>query len=506
MPNINNFTRNITNQAEELEPNLILNTENINKDDWSDVSKDLLDSLPQVWTRGMLYFLVAFATLFVPWTILFKVDETGVARGRLEPKGNTIKLDTAVGGTVAEIKVKEGDTVQEGQSILVLDSQLINGDLTQAKDKLNGHLNQLSQLKILKNQLILTVETQKQQSQAQELEKEAQIEQVEQQLKNIVNSSTLQQAEKLAQLNQAKQTLSHSQVNNQLIERSLGGAQREVERFQKAFQEGIVSEINVVEKKEIFQERQKIYEQTKSDIEQAKLRLGEQENIYQRSIKQSQAELEQTQLRLKEEEESFNSLKGASKLAILKSEEQLKNVDREITGLQTEIFQSRNQIATLKYQLSQRFLKSPINGTVYQLPIQRPGAVVQPGNLIVELAPSNSQLIIRAQMATQESGSLRKGLAVKLKFDAYPFQDYGVVQGELLNISPTSIEVDTPSGKVAAYNLEIAVKQNCIISGNNCINFRPGDTATAEVIVRQRRIADFLLDPFKKLQGGGLKL
>jgi hemolysin D len=426
MPNINNFTRNITNQAEELEPNLILNTENINKDDWSDVSKDLLDSLPQVWTRGMLYFLVAFATLFVPWTILFKVDETGVARGRLEPKGNTIKLDTAVGGTVAEIKVKEGDTVQEGQSILVLDSQLINGDLTQAKDKLNGHLNQLSQLKILKNQLILTVETQKQQSQAQELEKEAQIEQVEQQLKNIVNSSTLQQAEKLAQLNQAKQTLSHSQVNNQLIERSLGGAQREVERFQKAFQEGIVSEINVVEKKEIFQERQKIYEQTKSDIEQAKLRLGEQENIYQRSIKQSQAELEQTQLRLKEEEESFNSLKGASKLAILKSEEQLKNVDREITGLQTEIFQSRNQIATLKYQLSQRFLKSPINGTVYQLPIQRPGAVVQPGNLIVELAPSNSQLIIRAQMATQESGSLRKGLAVKLKFDAYPFQDYGV--------------------------------------------------------------------------------
>jgi hemolysin D len=503
---MSNINRISTNNAEELESNLTLNSEVIKKDDWSDVSKDLLDSLPQVWTRGMLYFLVAFTTLFVPWAILFKVDETGVARGRLEPKGNTIKLDTAVGGTVAEIKVKEGDIVQEGQSLLILDSQLVNGDLTQAKDKLNGQLNQLSQLKVLKNQLILTVETQKQQSQSQELEKEAQIEQVKQQLRNIINSSTLQEAEKLAQLNQAKQTLNHSQINHQLIEKSLAGAQREVERFQKAFQEGIVSEVNVVDKKEIFQERQKIYEQTKSDIEQSRLRLGEQENIYQRSIKQSQAELEQTKLRLKEQEESFNSLKGASKLAILKTEEQFKNVDREITALQTEIFQTRNQIATLKYQLSQRFLKSPINGIVYQLPIQRPGAVVQPGNLIVELAPSNSQLIIRAQMATQESGSLRKGLAVKLKFDAYPFQDYGVVQGELLNISPTSLEVDTPNGKVAAYNLEIAVKQNCIISGNNCIHLRPGDTATAEVIVRQRRIIDFLLDPFKKLQEGGLKL
>ena len=39
-------------------------------------------------------------------------------------------------------------------------------------------------------------------------------------------------------------------------------------------------------------------------------------------------------------------------------------------------------------------------------------------------------------MATTESGSLRTGLPVKLKFDAYPFQDYGVVTGELIKISP----------------------------------------------------------------------
>ncbi len=43
-------------------------------------------------------------------------------------------------------------------------------------------------------------------------------------------------------------------------------------------------------------------------------------------------------------------------------------------------------------------------------------------------------------------------------------------------------------------------------SANQCIPLRPGDTATAEVIVRQRRIIDFVLDPFKKLQKGGFKL
>jgi HlyD family secretion protein len=109
-------------------------------------------------------------------------------------------------------------------------------------------------------------------------------------------------------------------------------------------------------------------------------------------------------------------------------------------------------------------------------------------------------------MATNESGFLQKGLPVKLKFDAYPFQDYGIVEGKLLDISPTTSEMETPSGKVAAYKLEIGLNQNCIPINDECIPLRPGDTATAEVIMRQRRIIDFLLDPFKKLQQGGLKL
>ncbi|WP_287249133.1 hypothetical protein [Moorena sp. SIO4E2] len=68
------------------------------------------------------------------------------------------------------------------------------------------------------------------------------------------------------------------------------------------------------------------------------------------------------------------------------------------------------------------------------------------------------------------------------------------------------MEISPTTSEVAAYNIEIALNQDCIPTGKECIGFRPGDTATAEVIVRQRRIIDFILDPFKKLQQGGLKL
>ena len=493
-PNTNNINNiNSTNPA-------------ISPDDWSDITKELLDSLPKVWTRGLLYFLVVFISIILPWAMLSKVDETGAARGRLEPKGNTVKLDAAVSGTVAEIRVKEGDEVQAGQTLLVLESELVKAELQQVQQRLEGQLNRLSQLNLLKNQLVVTLATQRQQNQAQELEKQAQIDQARQNVRTIVNSYNLQEEEKLAQVNQARKTLEHSLTTTKLMQSSLRSSQREVTRYQQLLKQGVVPEINLVDKQDVAKDKQRLYEQSQSDIEQAKLRLAEQQSSYQRTIRQTKADIEQAKLRLKEQERSYQTLTHSGKLAILKTEEQLKNLETEVTTVKAEIAQSKSQIKALEFQISQRDVKATVNGILFQLPVEKSGSVVQTGTMIAEIAPKGSPLIVRAQMATSQSGSLRKGLAVKVKFDAYPFQDYGVLEGKLMKISSTTLEVDTPNGKVAAYDLEIALNNNCIPSGNKCIALRPGDTATAEVIVRQRRIIDFLLDPFKQLQKGGVKL
>ncbi len=46
----------------------------------------------------------------------------------------------------------------------------------------------------------------------------------------------------------------------------------------------------------------------------------------------------------------------------------------------------------------------------------------------------------------------------------------------------------------------------CMATLDECINLSLGDTATAEVVIHQHRIIDFVLDPFKKLNNGGFKL
>jgi hemolysin D len=469
--------------------------------DWSSQTKELIDTLPRVWTRGLLYFLAIFTAIALPWAMFSQVDETGKARGRLEPSGKTFILDAPVAGTVANINVQTGDVVEAGQSLLELESDLASSELQLLQAKLTGQQNQLNQLELLKKQLLLTVNIQEQETQAQKLEKQAQVAQAQQQFQFSQTSYNSQKAGKLAQINQAKQNVDYTQTAVNSAQKVLTKAQTEIERYRQAVKQGVISEVQLVEQENLIAEKQQAFDKAQSEFEQAKLRLKEQQNSYAQVIRQLESGIAKAQLQLQQQEKGDRTLTYTGKLAVLKSREQLKNTESEIATLATEIAQSQSEIASAQYKLKQTALKAPVKGTVFDLPIQKPGDVLQPGDKVAEIAPEDSPLVVIAQMATAESGSLAKGMPVKLKFDAYPFQDYGIVTGKLTGISPTSKQ-----GKVANYNLEIKLDRDCLPTANKCIALRPGDTVAAEVIVRQRRIIDFILDPFKKLQQGGLEL
>jgi HlyD family secretion protein len=97
-------------------------------------------------------------------------------------------------------------------------------------------------------------------------------------------------------------------------------------------------------------------------------------------------------------------------------------------------------------------------------------------------------------------------MPVKIKFDAYPFQDYGVNEGTLISISPDSKVTETAQGEQESYELEVELDKPYILDQGKRIELTAGQTATAEIIVRQRRVIDFFLDPFRKLQEDGMKL
>jgi hemolysin D len=474
--------------------------------DWFYGTEELLDALPKRWTRSLLYLLIAFTVTALPWSMLSKVDETGNARGRIEPKGATQKLDSSVSGSVTAVKVKEGETVRAGQVLLELESDVLKTQLKEIQTKLEGEKNRSAQLELLKNQLLLSMRVQEQQNQSQQLEKISQVNQAKQILDAKQSTYNLQKLEKKALVNQAQQQINTAQNDEKSSQKRLNIDSKQVARFSQLVSDGAVSATQVDNLKKEEEESKRLYEKAQSDIKQSQLRFAEETSRYQTTINQLESDIKQAKLQLQEEQSSYQSLQQTGQLTLLKSQEQLRDLESQITAMRSQIAQSGSQVTSLKLQLGQRILRSPIDGTIFTLPVTKPGSVLQAGQMVAQIAPKNTAFILKAQMPNQQSGFLKKGMPVKIKFDAYPFQDYGVLKGHVNWISPDSKIQESNQVKTEVYELEVVLERPYIQAGNKRIALTPGQTATAEVIIRQRRIIDFMLDPFKKLQKGGLDL
>jgi HlyD family secretion protein len=94
-------------------------------------------------------------------------------------------------------------------------------------------------------------------------------------------------------------------------------------------------------------------------------------------------------------------------------------------------------------------------------------------------------------------------MPVNIKLDAFPYQDYGVVAGSVLTISPDT----SPHEQMGmVYQVEVMLDIKTIKHEGKVVPLRAGQTATAEIIVRRRRIMSLVLDPIRKLQKGNLSL
>ena len=553
------FTTNLSTQFTS-----ITNTTFSRLNDWSDSAKELIDMMPLPWTRSLLYALVIFLGVSIPWACLYRMDEIGTARGRLEAKGNTIKRESDLDSSVSVVKVyvKKGEVVKAGQVIMELDSKNIREQIYQNQLKLDGQQQRLSQMLLMKNQMGLGTTAQQQQNQAQLLEKQAQIAQAQQSINNLEASSRSQIAEKLAQLRQAEQALAdrrsssdlqkaekltqvrqaeqeivNAQTNYLLAQNRLKDAQNEMRRYAQLYQTGAIAEVKAKEIASLSQEKNQLFSQSTASLQQSKLRAKEQQENYQKLLQQAQADIAQAQLRLKEQQEVYQgtiarsqsdaaqaklrlteqqrgsqSLSKGGNIAVLKTDQQLKEIESQIVTLKSEIDRDRAQGNFLTRQLDKYTIKANTDGTIFELPIDREGAVVQPKQLIAEIASTVNGLVFKGEIPATQSESLRSSSDhstvtsdlkkdVKLKFDEFPFESYDIVKGQLTWIAPNSkLTQVAPGVSLASYDIEVQLGQSCVKHENSCIPFRSGQPATAEIVIRNRRIIDFILDPFRKLR------
>ena len=453
-------------------------TESVN---WSGSLQTVLDNPPSSLPYQIVLGGVIFGMSVVAWATVGQIDEVGKASGRLVPQGEPYKIHAVVPGKVARIDVKEGETVKAGQVLAQLDREIALNEVERLAQESSSYKTQLIQTQALIEKTQLEAKTRVAIAKAEVKAQEAVISQT--------NAKIESQQVAIAQ-GQQRSTISQSLLVQ--LNTAATAEQERLERLKSLAEQGAISKDQIFQAQQNLGDRQRTITQQTGEIQQA---VAESKRL-QANLKQVLAEAQQLQEELAQKQAEGNT-------AQLQAEQTIQKLQVEKTQLYAKIQQTEKLLQQAKAQLKQLTLAAPVDGMILALNVNNSGEVVQPGQTVAELAPENAPLILETVLPTQEAGFIKVGNTAKIKFDAYPYQDYGVIKGKVISISPDS----KPDEKLGAvYRVKIALDRNYVRTEHQTVQFKPGQTASAEIIIRRRRIADIILDPIKQLQKGGINL
>ena len=170
----------------------------------------------------------------------------------------------------------------------------------------------------------------------------------------------------------------------------------------------------------------------------------------------------------------------------------------------SDTLEQRNRIARLQAEISdtERMLRhttisSPAKGIVTTINIRGRGEVLQQGQTVAMIAPSDVPLVVETLLPDKDIALVQKGLAAKLKFEAFPFHDYGVVEGTVIDVSPDAV---TNKDGATYYKVTIAPGKRRVSTNERDVMLRPGLSVTAEIITERRTVLSTILRPFRRFK------
>ncbi len=510
----------------------------------------LMSKVPSIFARGLIYVILLFLAGAVLWASLVEMDVVVKGEAILLPEGKIEQLHSEVSGRVVSLKVAVGDVVNKGDTLLTLsardlikegqqienaafkyrqcqealrnfetdeepqyekqkvalqqklkaleeliatnDAIIENIDEQQTKRSEQLSLQKL-ELSKKKNYLLKELQAALYHIDSQINERKAERKLLEGILDTMRNRTHVWEAEYLRLKNLASQKLeTESRVTTakaQYLD-ALSQYNSSNERYQQIPYE--ISSLQALKSKTSAQYRTLIAK-VEADIknvekEQEKLPLtfGEKKRSYEKINKETKAKQKELDLQLLQ----LAHQEYSAKLQLKKELEEAKMLHQQAISQQ-----QRNEQA--------RIIRAPIAGVVTQMPVERVGMFIKPGDLLAVIAAPDAKMVAQITVKNQDIGEIVPGKKVKLKFAAYPYQDFGLVNAKVIEVDPDAT-YDEEKGPLFALKASFDYKSilagcEVITSKYNKIRLKYGMLAQAEIVQRQQTVMSIILAPLRKL-------
>ena len=161
-------------------------------------------------------------------------------------------------------------------------------------------------------------------------------------------------------------------------------------------------------------------------------------------------------------------------------------------------------------------LVAPVDGVVQQLAIHTVGGVVTPAQALLVVVPGGSRLEIEAMVSNRDIGFVHAGQQAAVKIDTFNFTRYGLLQGEVLDVSQDAVirdrqpnrsgdqgigsenQTSEPKGQELNYSARISLDRTRMQIDDRMVNLSPGMAVTVEIKTGSRTILSYLLSPLRR--------
>ncbi|KAM3093923.1 HlyD family efflux transporter periplasmic adaptor subunit [Phormidesmis sp. 146-35] len=445
-----------------------------------------VQELPPLYTRilaGTITFIVLGT---IGWAHFSKIEEVAVANGKLIPSTEVRPVRSLGAGSVTETKVSVGSTVKKGDVLVTIDPGSAETSVTSLEQDAAKIREDIARLQVersgqgeagtpLQDELIATRQ--------QEFSKK--------QAGAIADANSRAGAYQESQselvrfqenLTAAQTTLDNATANKIQAENSLALAQKRQAMLKPLENSGAIPNQEVIRAaQEVTQATQQVIS-ADNQIAEAEDRIGSLRN----KIQSQQGQVQQTQ-------QAYEAAKNAAQGL---SPQRQSEVLTQLNQRQEELTKKLGELAVAKQQQSDReSVKAPFDGKVYNLKVTQ--GPVQQGEELLSISPTDQDLVLEVKVLNRDIGFIQPGMKAKVKLATFPFQEFGVVEGDVISVSPDAVVEKDENGRDMGpvFLTRVRLNKRAIDVRGKAVELTPGMAASAEIVTRKKSILTFITEP-----------
>lgn len=406
-------------------------------------------------------FTIIFITfgIFGTWAAVAPLSNAVHGAGTVTVQSYRKTIQHLEGGIVKELHARDGDMVEKGDPLIVLDEAQLSSEYESTRNQLIVARYKEARLRAERDGLNeIPAVKQDGADTDRAMEALAGELQVFKSRQDSRYGEISVQRERIRQLKQQILGLQDMINTKRNLEKSYGG---EIVQLKDLLSQGFV-------------DNQRLLEQERK-LDMLKTEVAD----HQSTIVQTKLQISETELQIVQLNKKFSS-----------------EVANDLSDVQAQVFDLQEKAAALSDRLSRIVIRAPESGMVLDMKVHTIGGVVKAATPLLDIVPAAAELIVEARVSPTDIDRLSIGKRADIRFSAFNYATTPVIDGEVTRISADALS-DERSGD-PYYLVRVKVSPDGMTKLGDR-KLQPGMPAEVLINAGDRTMLEYLLKPAENM-------